>query len=98
MSRRAKITTKPLREMQEELGLSSPVERLAKFAAGPETANEFTVLYRSVTDMPPQFDPGEIAGGAFYELAEIAEWLTRSPEEFSPPFRVAFEWYRANCQ
>ncbi len=84
------------REMQEELGLMSPVERLAKFPAGPETANEFTVLYRTITDMPPQFDPGEIAGGAFYELGEIDEWLARSPEQFSPPFRIAFEWYRAN--
>ncbi len=82
------------REMQEELGLMSPIERLAKFPAGPETANEFTVLYRTVTDTPPQFDPGEIAGGAFYELAEIAEWLARTPEQFSPPFRIAFEWYR----
>ncbi len=83
------------REMQEELGLTSPVERLAKFPAGPETANEFTVLYRTITDTPPQFDPGEIAGGGFYVLTEIDQWLTRSPEQFSPPFRIAYQWYRA---
>jgi len=86
------------RELQEELGLTSPIERLMKFPAGPETANEFTVLYRTVTDSPPQFDPGEIAGGAYYELAEIDDWLVRTPEQFSPPFRVAFEWYRENCR
>ncbi len=86
------------REMQEELGLTSPVERLAKFPAGPETANEFTVLYRTVTDAPPQFDPGEIAGGAFYDLSVVDEWLSRSPEQFSPPFRIAYLWYRSNCQ
>ena len=84
------------REMQEELGLTSPVERLAIFPAGPETANEFTVLYRTITDTPPQFDPGEIAGGAFYDLTEIDEWLARSPEQFSPPFRIAYQWYRAS--
>lgn len=84
------------RELQEELGLTTPVERLAKFPARPETANEFTVLYRTITDTPPQFDPDEIAGGAFYELTEIADWLTRTPDQFSPPFRIAFEWYRAN--
>lgn len=84
------------REMQEELGLAAPLERLAKFPAGSETANEFTVLYRAITDEPPQFDPGEIAGGDFFELAEIDEWLSRAPEEFSPPFQVAFRWYRSN--
>lgn len=84
------------RELQEELGLKTPVERLVKFPAGPETANEFTVLYRTVTDTPPRFDPGEIAGGAFYELAEIDEWLARDPEQFSPPFRVAYLWYRTS--
>ena len=83
------------RELQEELGLTSPIERLANFPAGPETANEFTVLYRTITDTPPQFDPGEIAGGAFYDLTEIDGWLARSPDQFSPPFRIAYQWYRA---
>ena len=82
------------RELEEELGLTTPVERLAKFSAGPDTANEFTVLYRTITDIPPQFDPGEIAGGAFYELSEIEEWLRREPERFSPPFRICFRWYQ----
>ena len=85
------------RELQEELGLTSPIKRLANFPAGPETANEFTVLYRTITDTPPQFDPGEIAGGAFYELSEIDDWLARSPEQFSPPFRIAYLWYRSTC-
>jgi isopentenyl-diphosphate delta-isomerase type 1 len=84
------------RELQEELGLTTPLERLAKFPAGPDTANEFTVLYRTVTDQPPQFDPEEIAGGRFCELAEIDAWLMRAPEQFSPPFQVAYQWYRAN--
>ena len=83
------------RELQEELALTTPIERLAKFPAGPETANEFTVLYRTTTDLLPQFDPDEIAGGAFYELSEIDEWLARAPEQFSPPFRSAYLWYRA---
>jgi 16S rRNA (adenine1518-N6/adenine1519-N6)-dimethyltransferase len=82
------------RELQEELGLSVPLERLAKFPASPETANEFTVLYRGVTDLPPKFAPNEIAGGAYYDLPLIDEQLLRAPEEFSPPFQVAFLWYK----
>jgi len=81
------------RELQEELGLSVPLERLVKFPAGPETANEFTVLYRGVTDLPPHFHPVEIASGAYYELRFLVDWLHRSPEDFSPPFLTAFYWY-----
>ncbi len=86
------------REMQEELGLTAPLERLAKFPAGLETANEFTVLYRAITDEPPCFDPDEIAGGGFYELVEIDAWLDHAPEDFSPPFQVAYRWFRVNVR
>jgi isopentenyl-diphosphate Delta-isomerase len=81
------------RELEEELGLDSPLEYLAKFPAGPETANEHTVLYRTVTDDPPRFDPEEIESGAFYELDEIAAMIERAPERFTPPFRTLFRWY-----
>lgn len=85
------------RELQEELGLTTPIERLAKFPAGSDTANEFTVLYRTTTDIPPQPDPGEIASVAFHELPDIDLWLEKNPSQFSPPFRIAYLWYRANC-
>lgn len=84
------------RELQEELGLDSPLERLAKFPAGPETANEHTVLYRTITDQPPTFHPEEIESGAFYDLDEVARLLDRHPEQFTPPFRTLFHWYREN--
>ena len=85
------------REMEEELGLRSPLERLAKFPGSPETANEFTVLYRTVTDDPPKFDPVEIADGEFLTLDEISQRLAANPEQFTPPFRTLFEWYVADC-
>ena len=84
------------RELQEELRLTSPIEFLAKFAASPETANEHTALYRTVTDDRPTPDPGEIASIEFREPAEIATMLEREPERFAPPFRVLFRWYWAN--
>ena len=86
------------RELEEELGLTTSVERLAKFPAGPETANEFTVLYRTITDTPPKFDPGEIADGAFYELPDIDQWIEREPERFSPPFRICFRWTKTGAK
>ena len=81
------------RELEEELGLTSPLTRLAKFPGGPETAREFTVLYESVTDEPPRFDPEEIVSGEFLELDEIQRRVEAEPEKFTPPFRTLFRWY-----
>lgn len=81
------------REMQEETGLVAPLERLAKFPAGAETANEHTVLYRAVTDDEPQFDPDEVAYGKWFEADELEELVKREPERFTPPFRTLFAWY-----
>ena len=83
------------RELVEETGLTASLERLAKFPAGPETANEHTVLYRATTDQTPAFDPGEVAYGRFFRLDEIEAMIALEPERFTPPFRTLFRWYRA---
>jgi 16S rRNA (adenine1518-N6/adenine1519-N6)-dimethyltransferase len=82
------------RELEEELGLTAPLEYLVKLSAGPETAMEHTVLYRAITDATPRPDPGEIAAVEFLPFPEILERLERQPEKFSPPFAVLLGWYR----
>lgn len=81
------------RELQEELGLIVPLERLAKFSAGPETSFEHTVLYRSVTDSPPTIDRQEIDELVVWPLGEVTRQVEAHPEQFCPAFRVLFEWY-----
>lgn len=81
------------REMWEEIGIDAPLEFLHKFVAGPETANEHTVLYRVVTDDVPKVDPGEIDFVRYFSLDEIAAMIAANPKDFTPPFRVMFEWY-----
>jgi 16S rRNA (adenine1518-N6/adenine1519-N6)-dimethyltransferase len=81
------------RELEEELELRVPIQRLQKFPAGPQTANEHSVLYRAVTDDEPTFDPIEIESGAYFTLDEIATMLDRDPHQFTPPFRILFLWY-----
>ena len=81
------------RELHEELGLSEPLEWLAKFPAGPQTSQEHTVLYRTTTDMPPRIDPLEIEAVTLHSLDEIAAMIARQPELFSPCFVTLFEWY-----
>ena len=82
------------RELEEELGLSGPLEWLSKFPAGPETSQEHTVLYQTTTDQPPRIDPHEIDAATFHSLDEISAMLVREPELFSPCFVTLFEWYR----
>lgn len=82
------------RELAEELGLHSELQFLHKFRAGPETANEHTALYRTTTDHPLKFDREEIAELRFLPPEFVERQLARDPAQFSPPFRVAFDWYR----
>ena len=82
------------RELHEELGLSAPLEWLAKFPAGPETAHEHTVLFGTTSDSPLTIDTGEIAHVEFRSVAEIEAMILADPGKFSPPFVVLFDWYR----
>ena len=83
-----------VRELREELGLKASLEFLVKLPAGPETANEHTVLYRCETDDTPTPDPGEIERIEWRTIDEVAETINATPEKFTPPFRSLFKWYR----
>jgi isopentenyl-diphosphate Delta-isomerase len=85
-----------VRELDEELGLTGPLEWLAKFPASRETSYEHTVVYRTTTDQPPRVDPLEVAGVTFHPLDEISAMLEQTPELFSPCFSTLFDWYRQN--
>ena len=84
------------RELAEEVGLRSPLEFLVKLPGGKQTANEFTVLYRTVTDDPPTFDPAEIETGEFVGLDELTRRVQQQPELYTPPFRELLRWYISN--
>jgi len=88
-------TEAAVRELEEELGLRSPIEFLKKFPGGPETAMEHSGLYRTVTDETPVPDPGEIASIEYLSLAAVHDRVLRHPEQFTPPFRTLFAWYYA---
>lgn len=82
------------RELQEELGISTELQRLGKFSACPETSYEFTVLYRGCDDQPVDYDPQEMTAVLWLLPDDLSRWLEARPEEFSPAFRLLFEWYR----
>lgn len=81
------------RELFEELGLQAELVPMGKFAAGPDTSHEFTMLYRAHSDAAVCVDPEEISDTRWLEPAAIAEWIERSPGDFSPAFRQLFSWF-----
>jgi isopentenyl-diphosphate Delta-isomerase len=86
--------TAAVRELEEELGLTSAIEFLGIIPAnGPHTSYEHSGLFRTMTDQTPRFDPNEIASGEFLPLSEIASRLAHDPTDFTPCFRVLFHWY-----
>jgi 16S rRNA (adenine1518-N6/adenine1519-N6)-dimethyltransferase len=84
-----------IREMQEEIGLTGPLEFLVKIPASQETANEHTVLYRLFSDVPPTPDPAEILRMEVVSLPEAQRMLAQDPGDFSSPLRVLLRWYFA---
>jgi 16S rRNA (adenine1518-N6/adenine1519-N6)-dimethyltransferase len=88
--------TAAVRELGEELGLVAPLEFAAKFAACAETANEHTQLFIARTDDTPVPDPGEIAEVEWAPPDIVAQRMATDPDDFTPPFRVLFEWWRAS--
>ena len=84
------------RELMEELGLSTRLEYLTKLAAEPETANEFTVLYRTTADEIPVLHPEEIERVEFVDIDEVARRVEQLPDGYTPPFRTLLEWYVRN--
>ena len=86
------------RELQEELGVESAVERLQKFPACAETSNEFTVLYQCTSDATVTPDSGEISAVKWMQINDIQEWMEQSSEDFSPAFCLLFRWFIRNTK
>ncbi len=90
--------TTAVRELQEELGVDSQVERLQKFSASADTSHEFTVLYQCISDAAVTPDPGEITAVRWLSVDEICHWMEQSLDDFSPAFCLLFRWYLENRQ
>lgn len=82
------------RELREELGIELPLTRLVQLQAGPDTANEHTVLFVGESDGPFAPDKGEIERVEWRTVEEVAAMIDRDPQHFTPPFRSLFAWYQ----
>ena len=78
-------TTAP-RELQEELGVSAPLELAGEIAACRNTGWEFVKIYRAQHDGPFRLPPSEIECGAFFSLAQVQRWMDARPKDFANGF------------
>lgn len=82
------------RELQEELGVTAPLQRLQYFPACEETSREFTVLYQACSSAEICFDRQEMTEIRWMPPQRIADWIATAPGDFSPAFLLLFDWYR----
>lgn len=85
-------------ELRKALGLVTPLELIASFAAGPETAHEHTRLYRARTDDQPVPDACEVESIEFVDLERLARRILTDQQRFAQPFRLLFAWYRRHTR
>lgn len=79
-----------VRELAEELGLELGLRFVGKVAACAATDNEFSAVYRAVTDQEPWPDPAEIAEMGLFSL-EQAKSLAADLERSVPSLAVVLE-------
>ena len=87
-------STSASRELYEELGIHTDLQRFAKFAACSDTSNEFTELFVGTSDAEITFDPLEISTVRWLTPIEIEAEIHNQPDRFSPAFRLLFSNFR----
>ncbi|MEY2494060.1 MAG: rRNA (adenine1518-N6/adenine1519-N6)-dimethyltransferase [Verrucomicrobiota bacterium] len=74
------------RELQEELGISAELSRVAKLGATAQTGQEFIWLYQARHEGPFKLPPAEIEHGEFFPVDVVSAWLKARPADFAPGF------------
>jgi 16S rRNA (adenine1518-N6/adenine1519-N6)-dimethyltransferase len=89
------------RELEEELGINVPLEKILELPASAHTEQEFVWLYRGKICGNPIINRREIETGTFFPPAIIDGWVAARPENFAPGFVECWKAYRgkkgANC-
>jgi 16S rRNA (adenine1518-N6/adenine1519-N6)-dimethyltransferase len=83
------------RELEEELGINVPLEKLSELPASARTEQEFVWLYRGEIRGNPIVNRSEIETGAFFPPGIIDGWVAARPEDFAPGFTECWKAYQA---
>lgn len=83
------------RELQEELGVATPLDRVVKLPASGNTGQEFIWLYRGVHNGPFQLARSEIESVRFFRPSVVNAWIESRPVDFAPGFVECWNACRA---
>ncbi|MEP6809290.1 MAG: 16S rRNA (adenine(1518)-N(6)/adenine(1519)-N(6))-dimethyltransferase RsmA [Chthoniobacterales bacterium] len=78
--------TAAARELEEELSVQVPLDRVIKLPASERTGQEFIWLYRGSHDGPFRLARNEIDYGEFFPVDLVESWLGARPGDFAPGF------------
>ncbi|MEY2526808.1 MAG: rRNA (adenine1518-N6/adenine1519-N6)-dimethyltransferase [Verrucomicrobiota bacterium] len=82
------------RELKEELGIETTLERVAKLPASPRTDEEFIWIYRGNYDGELKTEPSEIETTEFFPLDVVDAWVAARPKDFATAFLDCWKRYR----
>jgi 16S rRNA (adenine1518-N6/adenine1519-N6)-dimethyltransferase len=82
------------RELQEELGINVPLEKILKLPASTRTGQEFIWLYRGRMHGKLKPNRSEIETGLFCPVSIVDGWIGVRPNEFAPAFIECWQAYR----
>lgn len=82
------------RELREELGIETPLRKIAKLPASKQTDQEFVCLYHGIYDGELWPSATEIEAGKFFAPALVDEWTKARPQEFAPGFVECWKVWR----
>jgi 16S rRNA (adenine1518-N6/adenine1519-N6)-dimethyltransferase len=82
------------RELNEELGVSVPLQKISKLSASPCTDHEFIWLYRGAVSGELVPNKYEIERAAFFPPAVVDGWTSARPEDFAPGFLECWKAFR----
>jgi 16S rRNA (adenine1518-N6/adenine1519-N6)-dimethyltransferase len=83
-----------VRELQEELGVTTECTQIGAVKACEATGWEFVRLYRAEHEGPFQLAPAEIDSGAFFTLDQLDRWSERRPGDFATGFLECYRLFR----
>jgi 16S rRNA (adenine1518-N6/adenine1519-N6)-dimethyltransferase len=84
------------REVEEELGVSTPLEQIALLPPTEGTGFEFVALFTGQHDGPFRLPPAEIETGAWFSPDLLDRWILARPHDFAPGFLECWKQWHSN--
>ncbi len=82
------------RELREELGIETALEKVAKLPASERTGYEFIWLYRGTYSGDFELNRSEIEAGRSFPQTIVDDWIKARPRDFAPGFVECWKIWR----